>query len=101
MASTARIAANEKRKRLAAKYRAQRAELRRIRLDPTSSEAERAEAQRKLSALPRNSSATRIRNRCFLTGRSRGYYRKFGLSRIALRLEALAGNLPGVTKSSW
>jgi small subunit ribosomal protein S14 len=54
-----------------------------------------------LDKLPRNSSPVRVRNRCEVTGRARGYYRKFGLSRIALRLYALRGDIPGVTKSSW
>jgi small subunit ribosomal protein S14 len=62
---------------------------------------ERFEAQLKLARLPRNSSATRIRNRCALSGRPRGYYRKFGLSRIAVRELASSGLIPGMVKSSW
>ena len=62
---------------------------------------DRFEAQLKLSELPRNSSQTRLRNRCSLTGRPRGYYRKFRLSRIAVRELASAGQIPGMTKSSW
>ena len=101
MASWAKIAGNEKRKRLVAKYAAERRELKAILSDPTRTDEEQAEARRRLMRLPRNSSPTRVRNRCGVTGRSRGYYRKFGLSRIALRELALSGELPGVRKSSW
>ena len=69
--------------------------------DPEASFEEKYEAQRKIARMPRDASATRVRNRCELTGRPRSFYRKFGLSRIALREEALKGNIPGVVKSSW
>lgn len=101
MASKAAIAKNEKRKKLAEQYREKRLELKQIMNDSTQPMEERELAYRKLQKLPRDSSPTRIRNRCFLTGRPRSYYRKFGLSRIALRDLALRGDLPGVTKSSW
>ena len=101
MASLAKIKGNEKRIRLVKKYAEKRRELKAILADPNRSMEEHAEARRRLQKLPRDSSPTRIRNRCAMTGRSRGYYRKFGLSRIALRKYALEGHLPGVTKSSW
>jgi small subunit ribosomal protein S14 len=101
MASWAKIVGNEKKRRLVAKYADRRRALKAILADPTQSDAEQAEARRQLARLPRNSSPTRVRNRCGVTGRSRGYFRKFGLSRIALRELALRGQLPGVRKSSW
>ena len=101
MARTSKIARNEHRKRMVEKYREQRLELKAIIKDPRLSEEERDEAYRALRRLPRDASPTRIRNRCSMTGRPRGFYRKFGLSRIALRDLALRGDLPGVTKSSW
>ena len=100
MASWAKIKGNEKRKRLVAKYAEKRRELKAILADPKRL-AEHADAQRQLQGLPRNSNPTRVRNRCAVTGRPRGYYRKFGLSRIALRELALRGEVPGVKKSSW
>jgi small subunit ribosomal protein S14 len=69
--------------------------------NPEASFEERIAAVHKMAELPRNSSRVRVRNRCGLTGRPRGYYRKFGMSRIALRELASAGMLPGVTKASW
>ncbi len=101
MAKQSKIARNEHRKRQVEKYKAKRAELLAIIRDPKVSEDSRDEAYRALRKLPRDASPTRVRNRCNLTGRPRGYYRKFGLSRIALRDLALRGDLPGVTKSSW
>lgn len=101
MASKAKVAGNEKRKKLVAKYAAKRAALKAIILDVKASPADRMAAQSALSALPRNSSRTRARNRCEATGRARGVYRKFGLSRIAIREMGLAGEIPGLTKSIW
>lgn len=101
MASKGKIAKNEQRKVLVARFRERRAELRAIIRDPEKSFEERDDAARKLRALPRDSSPTRLRNRCAMTGRPRAYYRKFGLSRIALRELALNGELPGVKKASW
>ncbi len=92
---------NEKRKYMAAKQANKRAELRAAAIDPSKSFEERSEAQRKLQALPRNGSATRVRSRCVMTGRGRAVYRKFGLSRIKFRELALEGKIPGVTKASW
>lgn len=101
MASAAKIAMNDKKKALVAKYAVKRAELKAIIKNPSTDRASREQAMAKLSKLPRNSSATRVRNRCALTGRPRAYYRKFGLSRIAVRDLGLAGEIPGLTKSSW
>jgi small subunit ribosomal protein S14 len=101
MAGTAKIATNNKRKAVVAKYATLRAELKELLRNPKTSDADRAAARDRLQALPRDASPTRIRNRCELTGRPRGYYRKFGLSRIALRECGLRGDIPGLTKSSW
>jgi len=78
-----------------------RVRLKAIARDRDAAPEDRFEAQLKLSEMPRNSSQTRLRNRCSLTGRPRGYYRKFKLSRIAVRELASAGQIPGMTKSSW
>jgi small subunit ribosomal protein S14 len=101
MAKQSKINRNEHRKRVVAKYATRRRELKEIIGGATTGDAERMDAMRKLRKLPRDASPTRVRNRCALTGRPRGFYRKFGISRIALREKALAGELPGVTKSSW
>jgi small subunit ribosomal protein S14 len=101
MATTGKVAQNERRKKLVEKHRKQREELKAIIANPKVPDEQRDDAGRKLRSLPRNSSAVRIRNRCVLSGRPRAYYRKFGLSRIALRDLALQGYLPGVTKASW
>lgn len=101
MASKAKIAQNEYRKKMTAKYAGLRAELKEIIRSPKSSDEEKLEAQEKLQKLPRNSTPVRIRNRCAVTGRPRAYYRKFGLSRIALRELGHRGEVPGLTKSSW
>jgi small subunit ribosomal protein S14 len=101
MAKTSVIERNEKRKRLVKKYAAKRAELRAQTRDSSLSPEERFNAQLKLAELPRNSSAVRVRLRCELSGRGRGNYRKFRLSRIALRDLASAGQIPGMVKSSW
>ena len=86
---------------LVKKYAAKRAELKAIIDDQSKSEEERYEARLKLQALPRNSAPTRQRNRCALTGRPRGTFRKFGLGRIKLREIAMRGEIPGMTKASW
>ena len=101
MAKKAMINKNERRKATVAKYAAKRAELKELIRNPKTDDAERELAQIKLQKLPKDASPTRIRNRCGVTGRPRGYVRKFGLSRIALREMAHRGELPGVTKSSW
>lgn len=100
MAKTSKIAANEKRKKVVARYAARRAELKEAVRTAATTE-ERAEAVRALSKLPRDASPTRVRNRDQVDGRPRGYVRKVGLSRIRLREMAHKGELPGITKSSW
>ena len=92
---------NKRRMATVAKYRELRAELKEVIRSPKSSDEEFEAALLKLQKLPRDSSHTRVRNRCLLTGRPRGYYRKFGLSRMGLRQKALEGFLPGVKKASW
>ncbi|MBL9200377.1 MAG: 30S ribosomal protein S14 [Opitutaceae bacterium] len=101
MPKTSAIERNKKRIALAAKFAAKRAELKAILISPSTSDEEFHAAQRKLQKLPRNSAPSRIRNRCALSGRPRGYKRKFGVSRLTFRELALAGKIPGVTKSSW
>lgn len=101
MARLAQTVKNNRRKKESQKHLAMRKELRKKVRDEKLSEEERFEAQLKLQSLPRNTCENRVRNRCELTGRSRGYYRAFGLSRIQFRELALRGMIPGVTKSSW
>ena len=101
MAKTSIIHRDIKRKKLIEKYAERRTELRKQLKDPTIPLREKLVLQEKLNRLPRNSCPTRLTRRCNLTGRPHAVYRKFGLSRIALREMALRGELPGVTKSSW
>jgi small subunit ribosomal protein S14 len=101
MAKTSSVERNKKRERLAKKFAARRAKLRAAALNEALPLEERFAARLKLAQLPRNSSATRIRNRCELTGRPRAFYRKLKLSRIALRDLASKGQIPGMVKSSW
>ncbi len=101
MASKAAVSKNEKRRHMVALYRERRDELKSIIKNPKTDPESREEAIARLAKMPRNSSKTRVRNRCAVTGRPRAYYRKFGLSRIALRDLALRGDLPGVVKASW
>ncbi len=101
MAKLALINRNEKRRKLAKKYAVKRAELIKIIEDQSIPEEDRFQARLKLQALPRNANPTRQRNRCSLTGRPRGVYRKFGLGRNKLREFAMMGEIPGVIKASW
>jgi len=101
MAKTSKIVKNEKRKVLSARHAVKRRELRAIILNPKTTDEARATAYRAIRKLPRDSSPTRIRNRCQMSGRPRGVESFFGLSRIALRDMALFGLLPGVRKASW
>jgi small subunit ribosomal protein S14 len=101
MARLAKRVQNQKRIALAAKTRTKRNDLRARAVDMKLSEEERFEARTKLNKLPKNSAPTRIRNRCKLTGRSRGFIGKFGLCRNEFRRLASFGLIPGVTKSSW
>ena len=101
MAKKSMINKNNRRIEISERYADRRAPLVAIIRDPNTTLREKFEAQAQLRKLPRDSAKIRVKNRCVMTGRPRGYYRKFGLSRIALREEALKGNLPGVTKASW
>jgi len=101
MAKVSMVERDKKRAKLVSKYANKRAELKAIISDKSIAPDERFQAVLKLAELPRNGAKIRKRNRCNLTGRPRGYFRKVGLSRIALRDLASRGELPGVTKSSW
>jgi small subunit ribosomal protein S14 len=101
MAKKSMIYRDIKRKKLTAKYAARRTELRNKVKNINLPDEERHAAMVGLQKLPRDSSPTRIRNRCYMTGRPRGYYRKFGLSRSKLRELMLRGEVPGVLKASW
>lgn len=100
MAKKSMIEREKKRQGLVAKY-AQKREALKEQIVGAASQEERMDLHRQLQRLPRNSASNRVRNRCWVTGRSRGYYRDFGLSRHVLREMAHEGLLPGVTKSSW
>ncbi len=101
MAKKSSIEKNKRRRRLVAKFAARREALKATANDSALPQEERFAARLKLAGLPRNSAKVRIRNRCDITGRPRGFYRKFRMSRIALRELASAGYIPGVVKSSW
>lgn len=101
MAKTSVVERGKKRKRIIAKFANKRKALKAIIMNKTLPMEERFEAQLQLNKLPRNSSQSRYRNRCEVTGRPRGFYRKFKMSRISLRELAAFGELPGVVKSSW
>lgn len=101
MAKKSAIEKNKRRQLLVKKYVARRAALKAVADDLSRTAEERFAARLKLAELPRNGAAVRVRNRCELTGRPRGVYRKFKLSRIALRELASRGQIPGVVKSSW
>ena len=101
MSKLALINRNEKRKKLVAKYAKRRVALVAIVENAKASEDDRYAARLKLQQLPRNANPTRLRNRCALTGRPRGYFRKFGLGRNKLREYAMRGEVPGIVKASW
>jgi small subunit ribosomal protein S14 len=101
MAKLSTVLREQKRRKLVAKFKGKRAELVALINDARASDEDRAAARAKLQQLPRNSSPVRLRNRCALTGRPRGYFRKFGLSRNKLREIALRGEVPGLVKASW
>ncbi len=101
MAKLSQVLRDQRRIKLIAKYAEKRAELRKRLNDPNVSMEEKFEIQQAFAKLPRNSCPTRLKRRCAVSGRARGFYRKFGISRIALREMALRGQLPGVRKSSW
>ena len=101
MAKKSMVEKNARRRKMSKQYSGRRARLKAIAMDKTKPIEERFAATLKLAELPRNSSATRIRNRCEMTGRPRGFYRKHKLSRIALRELGSKGLIPGLLKSSW
>ncbi len=101
MAKTSSIEKNNKRREMAKRYAAKRAALKAVAQDHKASLEVRFAAQLKLAELPRNSAPSRIRNRCEVTGRPRGFYRKLQMSRIALREFGNLGQIPGLVKSSW
>lgn len=101
MAKTSKIAKNDRRREIVARYAERRAELKEIIRSPRSTAEEREAATQELRRQPRDASATRIRNRDTVDGRPRGYFRAFGLSRLRLREMAHRGELPGVNKASW
>jgi small subunit ribosomal protein S14 len=101
MAKTSAIQKNKRRERMVKQYANKRAALKAIAKDPALTPEDQFAARLKLAEMPRNSSKTRVRNRCEMTGRPRAFYRKFKLSRITLRDLASSGQIPGMTKSSW
>ena len=101
MAKMSAVEKNKKRIKLVKKYQSKRKKLKKIVMDKKLNLNERFEAALKLAKLPKNSAKNRIRNRCEITGRPHGYYRKLKMSRIALRELASVGKIPGMTKSSW
>ena len=101
MAKTSMIMREKRREALAKRYGAKRAQLKETIRNPKSTDAEREEATRKLQTMPRDASPSRMRNRCAITGRPRGVYRKFGLGRTKLREATMRGDVPGLRKASW
>ena len=101
MAKTSMVNREVKRAKLVKRYAARRAKLKEIIRKTTSTPAEREAAVAQLQALPRDSAKMRLRNRCAITGRSRGVYRKFGLARVKIREVANRGEIPGLVKASW
>lgn len=101
MAKTSKIVKNNRRAVLIDRYAERRAELVKIIKDPDASYGDKREAYAAIAKMPRDASTTRYRNRCNVSGRPRGYFRKFGLSRIAVRDMAHRGELPGIRKASW
>ena len=101
MAKNSMVEREKKRAKTVAKYAAKRAALKAIINDRNASDEDKWEAQIKLQKLPRNASPSRLRNRCAISGRPQGFYRKFGLGRNKLREETMDGNIPGLRKASW
>lgn len=101
MAKKSMVERERKRQKTVERYARKRAELKAIIASPGSSDEERRAAQAKLQGLPRDASPVRLRNRCSITGRPHGYYRKFGLARNKLREATMKGEIPGLTKASW
>ncbi len=101
MAKTNMVEREKRRAKIVKRYAAKRAQLKEVIRDPKTSVEDRLAAQVRLQSLPRDASPSRLRNRCQITGRSRGVYRKFGLSRQKIREVAMRGEIPGLTKASW
>lgn len=101
MAKTSMVERDLKRKKIVAKYAEKRAAIKKIIADPKTTFEEMMAAQEALQKLPRDSSPVRMRNRCQISGRPRGYYKKFGLSKLQLREAAMRGDIPGLKKASW
>ena len=101
MAKACMVNRELRRQRMVKKYAARRAALKNKLKDASLSEEERAQARQRLAKMPRDASAVRLRNRCNMTGRPHGYYRKFGLARNKLREAAMRGDVPGLVKASW
>ena len=101
MAKTSMVEREKRRAKIVMRYAAKRAQLKELIRDPKTSPEERAAAQAKLQSQPRDASPSRGRNRCAITGRSRGVYRKFGLARVKIREVANRGEIPGLAKASW
>jgi small subunit ribosomal protein S14 len=101
MAKKSMLERERKREKTVQRFAKKRAELKKIILSVMSSDEERSVALAAMQKLPRNASPSRLRNRCSITGRPHGYYRKFGLSRNKLREETMSGNIPGLRKASW
>ena len=101
MAKKSMLAREKKRAAAVKRFAAKRADYKRVRRDPKSSDEQRHAAQLKLQSLPRNASPVRMRNRCSISGRPKGYYRKFGLARNMLREATMRGEIPGLSKASW
>ena len=101
MAKKSMIARERKRARTVQRYAAKRAEIKRVIASASSTDEERQEALVALQKLPRNASPSRMRNRCSISGRPKGYYRKFGLGRNKLREQTMHGHIPGLAKGSW
>ncbi len=101
MAKTSMVEREKRRERIVKQYAAKRAQLKALIRSPKTSLEDRQAAQARLQQLPRDAAPSRLRNRCQITGRSRGVYRKFGLSRVKIREVAMRGEIPGLTKASW
>jgi small subunit ribosomal protein S14 len=101
MAKTSMIEREKRREKLVKQHAAKRARLKEIIRSPKSTDSERDEAVRRLQGMPRDAAASRLRNRCAITGRPRGTYRKFGLARTKLREATMRGDIPGLRKASW
>lgn len=101
MAKKSMVERQQRRLRIVKRFAEKRAEYRKILRNPHSTDAEKESAQLKLQALPRDASPVRLRNRCAISGRPQGYYRKFGLARNKLREATMRGEIPGLSKASW